>query len=209
MPDALATLTARLAAMFDAVAPGADPVVRPSDHSDAQANGALALARVLGRPPREVAEAVVAEDDLADICSRVEVAGPGFINLTFSDDYLARLVAEMAADERLGVPAAATRQRVVVDYSAPNVAKEMHVGHLRSTVIGDALVRLLTFAGHEVIRENHVGDWGTPFGMLIEHLRRLGGTAPRRRARGRRPDGVLPRGTCRLRRQRRVPGAQP
>ena len=177
MPDAFATLTARLAAMFGAVAPGSDPVVRPSDRCDLQANGALALAKALGRSPREVAEAVVAQDDLADICSLVEVAGPGFINLTFSDSFLAGQVAAMAAGNRLGVPPAATPERVVVDYSAPNVAKEMHVGHLRSTVIGDAIVRLLTFAGHEVIRENHVGDWGTPFGMLIEHLVDVGGTA--------------------------------
>jgi arginyl-tRNA synthetase len=177
VPDAHADLTARLTAMFDAVAPGADPVVRPSDRSDLQANGALALARHLGRSPREVAEAVVAQDDLTDICSRVEVAGPGFINLTFSDAYLAGAVAAMAADDRLGVPPVATPERAVVDYSAPNVAKEMHVGHLRSTVIGDSIVRLLAFAGHEVIRENHVGDWGTPFGMLIEHLVDAGGTA--------------------------------
>ncbi len=177
VPDVHADLTARLAAMFDAVAPGADPVVRPSDHSDLQANGALALARRLGRPPREIAEAVVAQDDLAGICSQVEVAGPGFINLTFSDAYLAGAVAAMAADDRLAVPPAARPERAVVDYSAPNVAKEMHVGHLRSTVIGDSIVRLLTFAGHDVIRENHVGDWGTPFGMLIEHLVDTGGTA--------------------------------
>ena len=177
MPDAFATLTARLAAMFDAVSPGSDPVVRPSDRCDLQANGALALAKALGRSPREVAEAVVAQDDLADICSLVEVAGPGFINLTFSDSFLAGQVAAMAVGDRLGVPLAVTPERVVVDYSAPNVAKEMHVGHLRSTVIGDAIVRLLTFAGHEVIRENHVGDWGTPFGMLIEHLVDVGGTA--------------------------------
>ena len=163
--------------MFGAVAPGSDPVVRPSDRCDLQANGALALAKALGRSPREVAEAVVAQDDLADICSLVEVAGPGFINLTFSDSFLAGQVAAMAAGDRLGVPLAVTPERVVVDYSAPNVAKEMHVGHLRSTVIGDAIVRLLTFAGHEVIRENHVGDWGTPFGMLIEHLVDVGGTA--------------------------------
>jgi arginyl-tRNA synthetase len=177
VPDALATLTARLAAMFEAVAPGADPVVRPSDHADAQANGALALARELGRSPRDVAAEVVAQDDLSDICSRVELAGPGFINLTFSDGYLAGLVAEMASDERLGVPPAAAPERAVVDYSAPNVAKEMHVGHLRSTVIGDAIVRLLSFVGHDVVRENHVGDWGTPFGMLIEHLVDVGSTA--------------------------------
>ncbi len=177
VPDVLATLTARLTAMFDAVAPGADPVVRVSDRCDLQANGALALAKRLGRPPRDIAADVVAQDDLADIARVVEVAGAGFINVTLSEEYLARAVAEMAADPRLGVPPAAAPERAVVDYSAPNVAKEMHVGHLRSTVIGDAIVRLLTFAGHDVIRENHVGDWGTPFGMLIEHLVDIGGTA--------------------------------
>ncbi len=177
VPDVLAALTARLTAMFDAVAPGSDPVVRTSDRCDLQANGALALAKRLGRPPRGIAEQVVAQDDLSDIARVVEVAGAGFINVTLSETYLAGAVAAMAADPRLGVPPATAPERAVVDYSAPNVAKEMHVGHLRSTVIGDAIVRLLTFAGHEVIRENHVGDWGTPFGMLIEHLVDVGGTA--------------------------------
>jgi len=164
----------RLRAAFDTLEPGADPVLRASDHADLQANGALGLAKRLGRNPREVAEAVVAAAALDDVCRRVEVSGPGFINLVLSDTFLADQVAALASDARFGVPVAAPPETVVVDYSAPNVAKEMHVGHLRSTIIGDALVRILEFCGHAVVRENHVGDWGTPFGMLIEHLLDLG-----------------------------------
>ena len=151
-----------------------DPVVRPSDRADAQANGALALAKSLGRNPRDVAAAVVAllADSLAGTAT-LEVAGPGFINVTLSDAFVAAQLAGVAADEHLGV-AQQPAEVVVVDYSAPNVAKEMHVGHLRSTIIGDALVRLNEFVGHKVIRENHIGDWGRPFGMLIEHLLDLG-----------------------------------
>jgi arginyl-tRNA synthetase len=130
-------------------------------------NGALALAKQIGKNPREVAEAVVATGVLATTCATAEVAGPGFINLTFAASFLAEQLAAAAGDERLGVRRAEVGERVVVDYSAPNVAKEMHVGHLRSTVIGDSIVRLPQFVGHEVIRENHIGDWGTPFGMLI------------------------------------------
>ncbi len=151
-----------------------DPVVRPSDRADAQANGALALAKQIGKNPREVAEAVVATGLLAGVCSAVEVAGPGFINLTFTSEFLAAQFADAATDPRLGVRSAVP-EVAVVDYSAPNVAKEMHVGHLRTTLIGDALVRMLEFVGHTVIRENHIGDWGTPFGMLIEHMVDLGG----------------------------------
>ncbi|MGE0880641.1 MAG: arginine--tRNA ligase [Acidimicrobiia bacterium] len=179
MADPLLLVTDRLAAAFAAVAgESADPVVRPSEHADAQANGALALAKRLGHPPREVAQRVVdaAGADLAGMCSKIEIAGPGFLNLTFSDEFVAEQVAAVAGDDRLGVTRATPALKVVVDYSAPNVAKEMHVGHLRSTVIGDALVRLLTFAGHTVVRENHIGDWGTPFGMLIEHLLDIGET---------------------------------
>jgi arginyl-tRNA synthetase len=139
--------------------PGADPVVRPSE---------------IGSTPREIAQQVIDSGVLADVCSAVEIAGPGFINLTFSDEFLATLLSGVATDDRLGVEPASTIRTVVVDYSAPNVAKEMHVGHLRSTVIGDALVRMHEFAGHTVIRENHIGDWGRPFGMLIEHLLDLG-----------------------------------
>lgn len=160
---------------FGAVAGRADvdPVVRPSDRADAQANGALPLAKELGRNPREVAQAVVDAADLAGVAD-VEIAGPGFLNLTMKPEFLAGLVAEVAADDRLGVPATTHPERVLVDYSAPNVAKEMHIGHLRTTVIGDALVRVLEFLGHDVVRENHIGDWGRPFGMLIEHLADLG-----------------------------------
>ena len=170
MADLRSVLEARLRPAFDAIEPGADPVLRPSDHADFQANGALALAKKLGRAPRDVAAEVVAAADLGGVCSAVEISGPGFVNLTLADDLLARLVAAAAGDERLGVAVASEPRRAVVDYSAPNVAKEMHVGHLRGTIIGDALCRVLGFLGHEVVRENHVGDWGTPFGMLIEHL---------------------------------------
>ena len=109
------------------------------------------------------------------MCSAVEVSGPGFINLTLSDDFVAAQLAALSADPRLGVAPAAHPETVVIDYSSPNVAKEMHVGHLRSTLIGDALARMLGFLGHDVLRENHIGDWGTPFGMLIEHLVDVGG----------------------------------
>ena len=168
------TLRQAFAAATGLAAADIDPVVRPSDRAHAQANGALALAKSLGRNPRELAEAVVASGELEAVCSAAEVAGPGFINLTFRPEFLAAQLHLAAGDHRLGVRTAA-RETVVVDYSAPNVAKEMHVGHLRSTVIGDALVRLLEFVGHRVIRENHVGDWGTPFGMFIEHVIDLGG----------------------------------
>ena len=175
MPDPSSVLQRRLQAAFDTVAPGADPVLRASDRADFQANGALALAKQLGRRPRDVAEEVVAAASLHDICSVVDVSGPGFINLTLSDEFIAAQVAALSSDPRLGVPAAAHPETIVIDYSAPNVAKEMHVGHLRSTLIGDALARVLGFMGHDVRRENHIGDWGTPFGMLIEHLIEVGG----------------------------------
>ncbi len=172
MADPLVSVALLLAPAFEQVA-GAphDPVVRASDRADAQANGALALAKQLGRNPREVAADVVAAATagLAGI-AELEVAGPGFINVSFTATYLAEQLAAITSDPRLGVTHATTSETVVIDYSAPNIAKEMHVGHLRTTVIGDALVRLMTFVGHRVVKENHVGDWGTPFGMLIEHL---------------------------------------
>ncbi|HEY2214666.1 MAG TPA: arginine--tRNA ligase, partial [Acidimicrobiales bacterium] len=170
MPDAFSVLLDRLQSAFDTIAPGSDPVLRPSDRADFQANGALALAKQLGQPPQEIARQVVAAAVLDDVCREVDVSGPGFINLTLSDQFVAAQVAVVGADERLGVAVAAEPQTVVIDYSSPNVAKEMHVGHLRSTVIGDSLARIYGFLGHTVLRENHIGDWGTPFGMLIEHL---------------------------------------
>ncbi|WBC11260.1 arginine--tRNA ligase [Micromonospora sp. WMMA1947] len=168
-------LADRLAPAFAAVAGmPVDPAVRRSQHADFQSDAALGLARRLGRPPREIAAEVRERASLADVCSAVEVSGPGFLNLTVAGHALGGLVSALAADPRLGVPPVAEPETVVVDYSAPNVAKEMHVGHLRSTVIGDAAARTLEWLGHRVLRANHLGDWGTPFGMLIEHLLDLG-----------------------------------
>ncbi|MEU2610588.1 arginine--tRNA ligase [Micromonospora sp. NPDC007271] len=168
-------LTDRLAPAFETVAGvPVDPVVRRSQRADFQSDAALALARRLGRPPRAIAAEVLERAELADLCAAAEVSGPGFLNLTVADGALGGLVSALATDPRLGVPETAAPETVVVDYSAPNVAKEMHVGHLRSTVIGDAAARLLEWLGHRVIRANHLGDWGTPFGMLIEHLVDLG-----------------------------------
>jgi len=156
---------------------GADPVLRRSAQprfGDYQANGAMALGKALGRSPRDVASAIVEQLDLTGIAEPPEVAGPGFVNISLLPGYLNAKATELAGDERLGVRTSADPERVVVDYSQPNVAKEMHVGHLRSTIIGDAVVRVLEFLGHRVVRQNHLGDWGTNFGMLIEHLTDLG-----------------------------------
>ncbi|MDW3850778.1 arginine--tRNA ligase [Micromonospora sp. BRA006-A] len=169
-------LTDRLAPAFAAVAGvPVDPAVRRSQHADFQSDAALGLARRLGRPPRDIAAEVRERAGLADVCTAVEVSGPGFLNLTVAGHALGGMVSALAADPRLGVPVVAEPETVVVDYSGPNVAKEMHVGHLRSTVIGDAAARTLEWLGHRVLRANHLGDWGTPFGMLIEHLLDLGG----------------------------------
>jgi arginyl-tRNA synthetase len=176
MSDPVAAISELLTPVFADLAGGepADPTVRPSDHADAQVNGALPLAKRVGANPRELAQRVVDSGVLDAVADDLEVAGPGFVNVTFSPEFLSQQLGAVAADDRLGVEQAAPSRRVVVDYSAPNVAKEMHVGHLRSTVIGDSLVRILEFLGHDVIRENHIGDWGRPFGMLIEHLLDLG-----------------------------------
>jgi arginyl-tRNA synthetase len=174
MPGLLATVNAMLVPAFSDLQPGASPGLRVSQRADLQVDGALALARSLGRPPRQVAQDVVERASAAGlgmICENIEVAGPGFINLTLSGQFLAKALQEMAADPAmLGASPVCQPKKVVVDYASPNAAKQMHVGHLRSTIIGDALVRLLAFVGHKVVRENHIGDWGTPFGMLIEHL---------------------------------------
>lgn len=171
MADVEELLRQRLAPAFQAVAgEPVSPALRRSQHADYQADGALALARKIGISPRDAAQQVLAKADIADVVAKAEIAGPGFINLTLSDDWLGRLAAELSKDDRLGCAPAEQAQTITIDYSAPNAAKEMHVGHLRSTIIGDAAVRVLEWVGHRVLRENHVGDWGTPFGMLIEHL---------------------------------------
>ncbi len=170
-------LITRLEAAFSTVAGGpTDPIVRRSQHADYQANGALPAAKAAGRPPRDFAADVIEAAELSDLCTGVEIAGPGFINLTLAPEALAAGLERMATSERFGLEPLPDPPKVVVDYSAPNAAKEMHVGHLRSTIIGDAIVRLFEWQGHEVVRENHVGDWGTPFGMLVEHLLDLGET---------------------------------
>jgi arginyl-tRNA synthetase len=177
MADVEELLSRRLGPAFDAVAgESVSPAVRRSQHADFQADGALAVGRKLGISPREAAERVLRQADLSDLCSRVEITGPGFISLTLADEVLGGLVAEIAVDDRLGSPLTDAPETVTVDYSAPNAAKEMHVGHLRSTIIGDAVVRILHWRGHTVIRQNHIGEWGTPFGMLIEHLIDIGET---------------------------------
>ena len=145
------------------------PATRP-EFGDYQANGVMAVAKQLQTNPRELAARVIEELDLSELADSVEIAGPGFINVTLKGDWLAARLDEMLADERLGVPEVVAPQKIVIDYSHPNLAKEMHVGHLRSTIIGDAIVRVLEFLGHEAVRHNHVGDWGTQFGMLIAYL---------------------------------------
>ena len=158
------------------IAAGADadcePQVRQSakvQFGDYQANGVMAIAKKLGMAPRQLAEKVLTHLDLSGIASKVEIAGPGFINIFLAPAFLAEQVNLALQSDRLGITKPQA-QTIVVDYSAPNVAKEMHVGHLRSTIIGDASVRTLEFLGHNVIRANHVGDWGTQFGMLIAYL---------------------------------------
>ncbi|MFG2607220.1 arginine--tRNA ligase [Streptomyces sp. NPDC048514] len=153
-------------------AAGADPLLRRSDRADFQANGILALAKKAKANPRELATQVVAQVVTGDLIQDVEVSGPGFLNITIADRAITRNLAERYADDtgRLGVPHAEHPGTTVIDYAQPNVAKEMHVGHLRSAVIGDAVVQLLEFTGENVVRRHHIGDWGTQFGMLIQFL---------------------------------------
>jgi len=167
-----------LGAAFGAEYADADPVIRPSSFADFQSNAALPLAKKLGRPPRDIAADIIRNLDLTGVAEPPEVSGPGFINLTLTPEWVAAGATEELADPRLDTPQADPAQRIVVEYSSPNVAKEMHVGHLRTTIVGDAVARILEFAGHDVIRDNHLGDWGTPFGMLIEHLLDVGENSP-------------------------------
>ena len=152
----------------------ADPLIRPSQFADYQSNAALPLAKELRRPPRDIATAIAARLQGADAIASAEMSGPGFVNITLRDEWISAAATGLLGDDRAGVPLAPRPQRVVVDYSSPNVAKEMHVGHLRTTVVGDAVVRVLEFLGHTVVRANHIGDWGTQFGMLLEHLLDVG-----------------------------------
>ncbi|MEA5419329.1 arginine--tRNA ligase [Spirulina sp. CCNP1310] len=150
------------------------PLIVPASNpkfGDYQCNAALPLAKPLQQKPRDIAQTLLAHVQLGEMCEEPELAGPGFINLRLKPDYLAAQLARKQGDSRLGVAQTKEPQRVIVDFSSPNIAKEMHVGHLRSTIIGDCLARILEFRGHEVVRLNHVGDWGTQFGMLITYLK--------------------------------------
>ncbi|MEM9002589.1 MAG: arginine--tRNA ligase [Cyanobacteria bacterium P01_F01_bin.86] len=180
MLSAIATLKARfeqaLVSAFGPELEGADPILVPASNpkfGDYQANGAMSLAKRLRDKPRAIATKIVAHLDVSDFCEHPEIAGPGFINLKLTKTYLEAQLKAIENDERLGVALAQDRQKVIVDFSSPNIAKEMHVGHLRSTIIGDSIARVLEFIGHDVLRINHVGDWGTQFGMLITRLREV------------------------------------
>lgn len=165
-----------LVAAFGADFAGVDPILVPASNpqfGDYQANVALSLSKKLGKQPRAIAGAIVEKLNVSEVCEPPEIAGPGFINLKLKTTYLEAQLKSIQADSRLGVPAAKMPKREIVDFSSPNIAKEMHVGHLRSTIIGDSIARILEFQGHDVLRLNHVGDWGTQFGMLIAYLREV------------------------------------
>lgn len=163
-------LSAMVAAGLPADTNPAVSISNRVNFGDYQANGVMGAAKKLKTNPRALAENVLKHLDMSDIAEKIELAGPGFINIHLSKEWLAQQVAVIANDEKLGVTKRPQPENVVVDYSAPNLAKEMHVGHLRSTIIGDAVVRALEFRGDNVIRQNHMGDWGTQFGMLLAHL---------------------------------------
>jgi arginyl-tRNA synthetase len=164
-----ARFRAALAGLIDSPDAYLDLIRRAQDpkFGDYQANLAMPLGKKLRRPPRDTASGILRRLDLTDLCHQPEIAGPGFINLRLREDYLIRGLQAAVSDERLGVPPVINPRTYVIDYSAPNVAKPMHVGHIRSTVIGDALSRTLRFLGHQVIGDNHLGDWGTQFGMIL------------------------------------------
>ncbi len=176
MPTVLAQLDAAFrAAIRAALGLDADPALSPSQtdkFGDYQANAAMGLAKVAKSNPRAVAEQIRSAFDAGEMVAETSIAGPGFINVRLSPAWVAARVREVATDGRLGVDPVARPQTVVIDYSGPNVAKQMHVGHLRSTIIGDAIARVLAFRGDTVVRQNHIGDWGTQFGMLISLLKR-------------------------------------
>lgn len=168
----MSSLPSELNSRVRAVA-GIDPELRAAtkpQFGHFQSNAALRLAKSEGKPPREIAQRIVDSLDVSDLCEPLEIAGPGFINFRLRNDVLAAAAEEVRVDERAGVATTPEPQRVVIDYSAPNVAKQMHVGHLRTTIIGDCFNRVLTAVGNTVIPQNHIGDWGTQFGMLIEQI---------------------------------------
>ncbi len=165
-----------IVAAFGAEYAGVDPILVSASNpkfGDYQANVALSLSKRQGLSPRAIASTIVEKLDVSEICESPEIAGPGFINLKLKTAYLEAQLNGIQIDPRLGVPTAKIPQREIVDFSSPNIAKEMHVGHLRSTIIGDSIARILEFRGHDVLRLNHVGDWGTQFGMLIAYLREV------------------------------------
>ncbi|MGC5535705.1 arginine--tRNA ligase [Streptomyces sp. SR-10] len=175
VPSLASTLQQQLADALTAALPdagAADPLLRRSDRADFQANGILALAKKLKGNPRELAAQVTAALPAGGLIKDIEVSGPGFLNITLTDRAIVETLAARAADGegRLGVPLKDDAGTTVIDYAQPNVAKEMHVGHLRSAVIGDAVVKILEFTGETVVRRHHIGDWGTQFGMLIQYL---------------------------------------
>ena len=169
-----AQVSAALIAEFGPEYADADPVIRPSAFADFQSNVALSLGRQLGQQPREVGSRLAGHLAGSPMISSAEVSGPGFINIMLSDEWIAGMASAQLADPRLNVSITDQPQVVVVDYSAPNIAKEMHVGHLRTTVVGDAFVRVAEHLGHKLVRANHIGDWGTQFGLLLEHLKDVG-----------------------------------
>jgi arginyl-tRNA synthetase len=165
-----------LVAAFGSELAGTDPLLVPTSNpkfGDYQANVSMSLAKRLGKAPRAIAQAVIAQLQLSDMCETPEIAGPGFINLRLKPEYLQTRLSAMQQSDRLGIEQTKAPKRVIVDFSSPNIAKEMHVGHLRSTIIGDSIARVLEFQGQDVLRLNHVGDWGTQFGMLITYLREV------------------------------------
>ncbi|WP_371617298.1 arginine--tRNA ligase [Streptomyces sp. NBC_00454] len=173
VPSLASSVNQRVADALASALPDAgasDPLLRRSDRADFQANGILALAKKAKANPRELATTVVESIPAGDLIREIEVSGPGFLNITVTDRAIVETLAARAADDRLGVPLAANPGTTVIDYAQPNVAKEMHVGHLRSAVIGAAMVEILEFTGEKVVRRHHIGDWGTQFGMLIQYL---------------------------------------
>ncbi len=180
MASILTQLNHHFAAALEGQFPGniqlPTPLVVPATNAkfgDFQCNIALPLAKQLGQPPRAIATEIINKVDLTGICEELTIAGPGFINLKLLPNYLVDRLIELQGDEQLGVEEVKEKGRLVVDFSSPNIAKEMHVGHLRSTIIGDCLARVLEFRGYDVLRLNHVGDWGTQFGMLITYLKEV------------------------------------